>query len=182
MFKIIKNHQRGVGLLEMIVVVAIFSVTILAATDIFKWVIEGQRNALAAQNVQENMRYAFETMGKEIRMAQLRNGCGPVDINKVYDTSVSNTRLHFRNQDGDCVTYYLNSNALMVTRAGNSAAVTPNEIKVSNLIFSVVDDLDGEVHSLQSRVTMAMDVEAVGKIMHRQKIRLEFTISSRYYE
>ena len=181
MLKVIKN-RLGAGLLEMIVVVAIFSVTILAATDIFKWVIEGQRNALAAQNIQENMRYAFETMSKEIRMAQERSGCGPTDLNKVYDTSVSNTRLHFRNQDDDCVTYYLDSNTLMVTRAGNSAAVTPNEIKVSNLQFIVIDDLDGAVHSVQPRVTMAMEVEAVGKVMHKQKIRLEFTISSRYYE
>jgi len=185
MFKIIKNHQRGIGLLEMIVVVAIFSVTILAATDIFKWVVEGQRNALAAQNVQENMRYAFETMAKEIRMAQRSDtGCYSSGIYKVYNKSSSagDDRLYFRNKSSQCVSYYLNNNQLMVDRAGTATTTISNVIKISNLKFNVVDDLIAATHTMQPRITMAMDIEAVGKIMHRQKIRLEFTISSRYYE
>ncbi len=182
MYKISINKE-GVSLIELIVVIAIFSVTIIAATDIFKWVIQGQKNALAAQSVQENMRYAFETMSKEIRMAEESDtGCLGSGIYKVYNTSVSNSRLDFRNQNGDCVAYYLSSNAITVSRAGTTASITPDEIKISNLTFNVADDLIGALHTIQPRVTMAMDVEAVGKILYRQKMRLQFTISSRFYE
>jgi len=182
MFKISRN-KRGQSLIEMIVVIAIFSVTMLAATDIFKWVIQGQKNALAAQTVQENIRYAFETMSKEIRMAQESDtGCLGSGIYKVYNTSASNSRLYFRNQNGDCVTYYLSGNAIMVTRAGTSAAITPDEITVSNLNFSVADDLISALHTNQPRVTMTMDVGAVGKVLHQQNMKLQFTISSRYYQ
>ena len=183
MFKIIKKNQQGVSLIELIVVIAIFSVTIISATDIFKWVIQGQKNALAAQNVQENMRYAFETMSKEIRMAEASGtGCLGSGLYKVYNTSASNSRLDFRNQHGDCVTYYLSDNAITVTRAGTTAGITPDEIRVTNLTFNVADDLIGALHTVQPRVTMAMDVEAVGQILHQQKMRLQFTISSRFYE
>ena len=67
-FKKIKNNL-GVTLIELIVAVALFSVTILSAMQIFQMVVEGQRSAIAAQSVQESMRYAFEIMSKEIRMA-----------------------------------------------------------------------------------------------------------------
>ncbi len=189
MFKIIKKNNQGFSLIEMIVVIAIFSVTILSAADIFKWVVEGQRNALAAQNVQENMRYAFEAMSKEIRNAQRSDGsCKnllspvPTPAYKVYNTALSDSTMYFKNKNTVCVAYYLDNNAITVNRDGTIYAITPNEIKISNLIFSVADDLISALHTVQPRVTMAMDVEAVGKILHQQKMRLQFTISSRFYE
>src|SRR3989339_604522 len=67
-FKLIKN-KKGFTLMELIVSMAIFSASILMATGVFKSAIEGQRSAIAAQNTQESMRYAFEVMSKEIRGA-----------------------------------------------------------------------------------------------------------------
>ena len=59
--KTIKNNS-GVTLLELVVAVTLFAALMLAATGIFKMVNDGQRNAVSAQNVQENMRYALEKM------------------------------------------------------------------------------------------------------------------------
>jgi len=177
----IRQNNLGVTLLEMLVAVALFSVTILSATQIFKMVIEGQRNAIAAQNVQESMRYAFETMAKEIRMAQKDDGsCAAAG--HVYSTNVDNSELYFINYHGDCVAYYLEYDGdiprLKVDRGLASAFVTPDEIKVSNLEF-IVDD---NVSAIQSIVTIKMDIEAVGKEMHKQTMKIQTTISSRYYE
>ena len=191
MLKNIRQNKKGVTLLEIIVSVAIFSVVMLSATEIFRMVIEGQRNAIASQNVQESMRYAFETMAKEIRTAIASNDdCESLfnppagATNKVFNTTTNSEGdiLYFKNKDGDCVAYYLEDETLKVIRESNIASTTPGKIKITNLDFKVTDDLIGAFHSLQPLVTMKMDIEAAGKEMHKQTMKMQTTISSRYYE
>ncbi len=191
MLKNIRQNKKGVTLLEITVAVAIFSVVMLSATEIFRMVIEGQRNAIASQNVQESMRYAFETMAKEIRTAiASNNDCESLfnppagATNKVFNTTTNSEGdiLYFKNKDGDCVAYYLEDETLKVIRESNIASTTPGKIKITNLDFKVTDDLIGAFHSLQPLVTMKMDIEAAGKEMHKQTMKMQTTISSRYYE
>ena len=191
MLKNIRQNKKGVTLLEITVAVAIFSVVMLSATEIFRMVIEGQRNAIASQNVQESMRYAFETMAKEIRTAVASNhDCESLfnppagATNKVFNTTTNSEGdiLYFKNKDGDCVAYYLEDETLKVIRESNIASTTPGKIKITNLDFKVTDDLIGAFHSLQPLVTMKMDIEAAGKEMHKQTMKMQTTISSRYYE
>jgi len=186
--RIIKN-KSGVTLLEMVVAVAIFTVVMLSATKIFQMVIESQRGAIAAQNLQESMRYAFEVMAKEIRMAQkVTSGSdctGQYNIpssNVIYHLS-SGQELRFKNIYNECVKYYLDGTRLKIGRKPDVGSVaegyiTPDEIEVSNLQFEVVDN----VGTVQSMVTIKMDIEAAGKAIHKQTMKIQTTISSRYYE
>ena len=216
----IKKNNTGVTLIELLVAVTLFSVIMLSATAIFKIMVEGQRNAIAAQNAQESMRYVFEVMAKEIRMAQKSNDECKINMNfsvvcrdvatkevldyscdgspfsvcesnggkcavyKVYNTDSNGEGdiLYFKNKNADCVAYYLVDGYLMVYRGGKTASTTPDEIKVSNLSFNIIDDEIGAFHSIQPQVTMAMDIKAAGKIMHQQAMKMQTTISSRYYE
>jgi len=191
MFRNILKSNTGVTLLEMVVAVSLFSVVILATTEIFRLVIEGQRNAIASQNVQEGMRYAFETMAKEIRMATLSNheceslfNPPTVAVNKIYNTA-SNSEgdvLYFKNKNNVCAAYYLENGAIMVARGTDTALTTPAKIKISNLNFEVVDNPIGAAPSVQPMVTIRMDIEAVGKEMHKEAMKMQTTLSSRYYE
>lgn len=169
-------------MLELTVAVAIFSVMTLSLGQIFKMVIEGQRNAIAAQNIQESMRYAMEVMSKEIRMAQkdtnIPGQCPRVGNGDVYTVNSQDDELYLKNYKGECVTYALNGTRLEIDRDGNSNFITPDEIAISNLKFSIIDNVGAD----QSMATIKMDIEAVGKIMHKQSITLQTTISSRYYE
>ncbi len=180
-------------LLEIIVAVAIFITTMLMATTIFKDVVEGQRSAIAAQNVQESMRFVFEIMSKEIRTAQGAHSginCGIIPYYKVFNTENAGEanpyeghELYFQNKDGDCVNYYLLNDALMIDRGGIFGTTTPNEVKVSNLEFNITDDVVDAFHSVQPRVTIKMEIEmAGGKEIHKQPIVMQTTVSSRYYE
>jgi len=187
--KIVKN-KKGVTLLEMLVSIAIFSVVVLSATEIFKLVIVGQRDAIASQNLQESMRYTFETMAKEIRMAKISNNdCAsefglPAAVNKVYNLSsnVDGDILYFKNKDDICVAYYLEGDILKVRRGDDVAPTTPAKIKVNQLEFTVADDLIGAYHSTQPSATMKMDVEVIGREVNMPVTRIQTTISSRYYE
>ncbi len=194
---IIKN-QKGVMLIEMLVSIAVFSVAVILATSIFKSVIEGQRSAIAAQNTQESMRYALEVMSKEIRMAQKSEDTCDVILtinatDEVYNTDVNNEELYFKNKDGYCVAYYLDLDPNGVTRLkidrwdgvnNISGYITPDEIDVSGLKFSVADNLINSPpgNKNQPRVTIKMEVEmAEGKAIHKQKMKIQTTVSARYY-
>ncbi len=190
MFRDVKKNQKGVTLLELTVAVAIFSVMMLSVAQIFKMVIEGQRNAIAAQNIQESMRYAMEVMSKEIRTAQkdevtAGGQCPKVGNGEVYNVNASDDELYLRNYKDECVTYSLNGDRFEIERypvgspgSAISGFMTPDEIKVSNLKFAIVDNVGTD----QSMVTMKMDIEAVGKAAHKQSITLQTTVSARYYE
>lgn len=188
--KIIKKFkaENGVSLLELIVSMAIFAVLILAATGIFKLALDGQRGALAARNAQENMRYAMEKMNKEIRMAQKSDAeCFLAGINKVFNTDNSDSELYFKNQYGDCLKYYLENNRLKIMASNGGAVIaddfiTPAKLEISNLKFLAVDDLIGAFPSVQPYITMKMDIKAGGQGMHKQKMKIQMTASSRYYE
>lgn len=195
MFKKIVQNNKGVSLIEMIVAVTLFSITILSATQIFKMIVEGQRNAIAAQNVQESMRYAYETMAKEIRMAQKSEdgnedecrqelGFGTPATYKVFNTVAGSEGdiLYFKNRYDECVAYYLTDGSLMVYRGGDEASITPSQVKVNNLLFYIVDDVIGGFHSTQPLVTMTMDVTVEDKEMHKQSMKMQTIIESRYYE
>ena len=63
-----------------------------------------------------------------------------------------------------------------------SGFITPAKVEVSNLKFYIDDDLIAAFHSKQPYVTMAMDVKAIGQAIHEQKMKIQMTVSSRYYE
>ncbi len=191
MFKKITQNNNGAGLFEMVIATTLFSILVLSATQIFKMVVEGQRSAIAAQNIQESMRYAYETMAKEIRMAQKSDDecesivAGATATHKIYNTETSggNDVLYFKNKNADCVAYYLEDGYLMVYRGLNKiASTTPHTVKINSLSFNIVDDEVGAFHSIQPLVTMMMNIEVGGKEMHKQRMDIQTTISSRYYE
>ncbi|MDP2709372.1 MAG: prepilin-type N-terminal cleavage/methylation domain-containing protein [bacterium] len=186
----IKNN-KGVSLIELIVAITVFSILILSATQIFKLVVDGQRNSISAQNVQENIRYAMEKMSKEMRMAEISDDdCLASAVYKVFNVLADggNDQLYFKNQYGECVVYYLDSASgrLKIAVDGGSGLVddfiTPSKIEISNLKFFVDDDLIGAFHGKQPRATMKMDIKSGGQSLHQQEIKIQLTVSSRYYE
>jgi len=191
MFKKIIKNKSGFSLLEMLVAVTVFSVTVVSSTQIFSMIVTGQRGSMAAANLQESMHYAFESIAKEIRGAVVSNGeCSsliapePEAVNKVYNTTTNaeGDVLYFKNSNDVCTAYYLNNGTVTVVRGNNIAPTTSSKVTVSNLDFVMVDDSIGAFHSVQPRITMRLEVEADGKGITKQKMEMQSTISGRYYE
>jgi prepilin-type N-terminal cleavage/methylation domain-containing protein len=196
------KSQKGITLLELIIAMAIFAVAVISAVEIFQMALQAQRSALSAKNLQENMRYAFEIINKEIRMAYRNDGagndfvCPNPSTGLLYQTSANHDELYFRNYHGECVHYFLNNGQLMITRedpstnphttitnpitpGGLVATSTPNGILITNLKFDVINGSDT---TKQPRVTIMMDIETLdAKINRRQKMKIQTTLSSRYY-
>jgi prepilin-type N-terminal cleavage/methylation domain-containing protein len=175
----ISDHS-GVTLLELMVAVALFGLTIVAASNIFLQVVNSQREAIISQEMQENMRYSLERTGKEIRTAQRDFSHSCISSGRVYWTN--GTSLKFLNYHNNCVCYFLNSGRLYVSDSTCSVAgglpLTPQKIVISNLNFKTVDSWSNQ----QAAVTMKMHVNVTTPGKNNSILDIQTTLSSRFYE
>lgn len=176
-------QRTGFSLIELIVAVSLFTGIMLSSTSIFKMVIDSQRSALAAQNVQESLKYFLEVTAKEIRMAQKNEGIclgiSPEEIYAVSEQDGSNS-LSFRSYYDECVTYSLvtdgDTQRFRITRNNESGFISPAAIYLDNLKFVLSPVIDG-----QPMVTMSIKAHALGTAAARSEMTLQTSITSRYY-
>lgn len=174
--------KKAFTLIESMVAVAIFAILIVSATSIFLSIIKSQRNTLSAKNAQESISYALEAMAKEIRMAKIDDG-SCITAGKVYETENYNGKIKFRNYQDVCVAYetvYVADRwRLMITRGSKTAYMTPNNVNVSRLNFSLRHE---DIQIEQPIVTLRFDFDYFNNEAGRQSMQIQTTISSRSYE
>jgi prepilin-type N-terminal cleavage/methylation domain-containing protein len=171
--------SRGVTLLELMVSVTLFAITILMSTQIFQTVLEGQRQAVASQDMQESIRYVFERAGKELRNA-LKDETGSCNAapGKIYRV-VGGTEIIFRNYKGQCMRYFLNNKRLAVQRGIEPMQyITPSNITITKAFFQVTDNSE----TVQAKVLMRLQMEISVKSQSTQKLNIQTVVSSRFYE
>ncbi len=169
------------SLIEVLVSVSLFIVIIMSSTEIFRLVIEGQRDAIASQNVQSSLKYFFEVTSKEIRMAIRSEGACGVPSGDIFylDTTSNGQRLRFNNYYKECVSYELDEDEnevkrFKITRGDYSGFISPNRIFINDLRFSL-DTTN------QPAVTINMQAWAVGRDKFKSEMDVQTTITSRYY-
>ena len=187
-----KNRQKlfrtGFSLIEVMVSVAIFSVIILSSTQIFKMIIDGQRGAIAAQNVEESLKYFSEVTGKEMRMAQknsdLATACPGIPVTSIFwVTHVNSTTdsLKFKNRYGECVTYTLGIDngqpRFFISRGVDSAYISPAKISIDKLNFVV-----NEAAQTQPIVMINLRAHSTDQAQFKSDMTIQTSITSRYYK
>jgi prepilin-type N-terminal cleavage/methylation domain-containing protein len=185
----IKKEEAGFTLMEVLISISLFVVIILSVTSIFKLSIDGQRSAIATQNVQESLKYFLEVTAKEMRMAQKNNGvCTdiPDDIIFKIIPSEPSDILYFKNYYGECVRYFLaddgDNQRFKISRESNgetqSDFISPAKIVINNLNFVLND----AVSTTQPMVTINLNANAIGSGQFKSDMTLQTSVTSRYYK
>jgi prepilin-type N-terminal cleavage/methylation domain-containing protein len=179
--KIFFNH-RGVSLIEMIVAVSLFAITMLTATQIFKMVLDRQHDAIFSQDLQEGMRYAFERVGKEIRTAiKDETGACSGTPGLIYNVSGGGKYITFLNEYGNCVTYGFDNDTLILKTSDTgwiTLPIIPTYLKIKRGFFQATTN----TQFIQSKVLIRMELEVGEQGRNNQSIDVQTTLSSRYYE
>lgn len=166
--------------MELIVALGIFTVVVLSTIQIFNMVIKSQRNFLASQNVQEDMRYLMETITKEMRMADVNKGECSTDLvpkDKVYSTDGES--LGFLNKNEECVRYFVENEKFKIERDGEVQTITSDRTKIKDIVFKQF----GEVPASQPWITMNMNIELEDRNLEdNPELNFQTTISTRHYE
>lgn len=133
MFQTTLKNNSGFTLIEMLIYVLIVSAIALAGTQFTMEVIKGQNKSRSDQEVQDNARFAMETMTKLIRSAD------GVDVAaSIFDTSPGKLVLNMSDAAKHPTIFEVDAQTDSLTmKEGNDPVVnlTSNEIDVSNLIF-----------------------------------------------
>ncbi len=157
-----KNKKFGFTLVELLVGMAVFSLVIGIAVNLFAASLRNQRKSIAIQNVQDNGRYLMSFVAKEVRMSEIRTSDGASAILYIYHS-----------EQGD-ITYVFTGT--QITR--NGEAISSDEVQVQGMFY--IDGRESGGDDEQPRVTIVMKAQTTGaKIEEQAEINLQTTLSQR---
>ncbi len=159
----------GFTLLELVVAVSIFSIVTTIAIGLVTSSLKGERRAVAAQNVQDNARFVFDYLSKEIRTANTFS-------------LISSSDVKYTNYLGELIEIKLNgTNIDRIVTSGSSsvtATLTTSGVSVSYLNFTLTGA--GTSDNLQPKLTILATFNSSGLRPEQQtSIDMQTTISQR---
>lgn len=166
--------DMGFTLIELMVAVGVFSIAISASSGLFVVSLRGQQRAHVVQNLSDNVRYAMETISKEIRM-------GSDFSSSSCAGSSCSFKSHMFHRDGKIVKFERDTitNKILFdddTIIDDSLPITSANIEVFSLNFELL----GGSATDQERVVIVMQARVVGNSPYASAdITLQTTVSPR---
>lgn len=152
-----QNIKYGFTILEMIVSMGVFAIAVLIAVGSLLALTNAQKKALVFQSTQDNLRFALETMARDIRTGDNYSGGG----SSIAFTSVSGP-----------VTYRAKNGRIEKSNDGtNFQPLTSADVNIENLTFYVISNP-------HPRVTIVLKGVS-GSGSTRSELNLQTTISQR---
>lgn len=151
-------------MIELIVALGIFGLVVSMVTGIFLIAITSQRRIIALRNVEDNIRFAMESMVREIKTGK----------NFIIDGA----SLSFTNAKNESIRYRPNNKIIEKSSDGgaNYFAVTGAEASVDYLNFYLLGQTSGD--GLQPRITITVGISSqVGN--QSANVKAQTTISGR---
>ncbi|PJE58017.1 MAG: hypothetical protein COU81_02975 [Candidatus Portnoybacteria bacterium CG10_big_fil_rev_8_21_14_0_10_36_7] len=173
-----KKHSLGVTLVELMVVLTIFGLFMTALTNIFLAVLKTQRKAFAIQTLQENSRFIYESLSKNIRTGSL--------MHKLSDSiffSLDNP-LKICAPDGANVSatleYYLNDNKLFLRKNGTTLKMTTDNVSVTAPIIDLsgFTDIDYSLKKVDFKLVFSYQGTKIEE--ETQDLTIKSTVTSRF--
>jgi prepilin-type N-terminal cleavage/methylation domain-containing protein len=164
--------DKGFTLVEILVASFIALLVIAAAIGVFVSTVSGEKKVAQLKTVEDNARYAMETMSREIRMAH--------EISSTMSGECTST-LTFENSEGEVQEYYLSAlpgggQQLRKFVSSDDEPITSPEVNVGELIFCV-NDFDAL--GIQPRASINITLESVDD--SSSTISLQTTVSIRIF-
>jgi type II secretory pathway pseudopilin PulG len=173
--------RTGFTLLEVVVAAGIFALILIGIIGILIQISRASVKAREIQNLQDNFRYTFEAMSREIRTGyayQLSNPRGTSP--QTYGT------ITFTRQDGASVAYCLLTNAVAkatnpsgsgAANCASGIAVTSTDLVVDQLAFYGVG-LTAGIGDGQPRITAIMVAHALNPKLNT-RMEAQTTVTQR---
>lgn len=167
-----KKSYRGLTLIEVIVSLFIFSLMMVAVSQIFAKAFSGYRNTRATQRDVENAQYALNLLSKELRTSTV-----VAPLSGPFPRS-SQTIKFYDHSQGRCFYYQINSNALQVASASSTGPAdcttrnvgTPVTISTGTVSGSFrVTPSQGGGSKRAGKVTISLDISE--DATHRAQIQ-----------
>lgn len=197
-----KDDSRGFTLMELLVVLGLFSTVVVAASDIFILSNRSQRKILSLERTQADARFTMEAVTREVRTGKVDFeyyvtrgtpiGTPEAELALIDST---NTPIRFHQSDAGNATFCPNTEStpcfLVTLGDDDPVSITPKGVLVRNARFYISPDSDPTVFDAgtgtylvneQPRVTVVLVLDSVTtKAEDRARVQFQTTIASREY-
>ncbi len=192
------GDKRGLTLMEILVVMGVFSMTVTVTSGIFLLSNQAQRRVLALSTAQSDLRFAMEAIVREVRGGQIDYAAYEGSQGGI---SLPASRLLLKSASGNDLEFYSDSNptvcplgtpsCLAVRVNGVAQSLTSKGVVLDKLVFYVspgndpftIDASSGLYGAdAQPTVTIAMQIQTTGpKPQDVFVMNAQTTVTSRVY-
>ncbi|MEK7104311.1 MAG: prepilin-type N-terminal cleavage/methylation domain-containing protein, partial [Patescibacteria group bacterium] len=165
---------KGITLLEILVAISVFSIVATGAVNLFSSLIKYQKNLLDKAYVLSTLSYSVEYMSKALRMAQ-KDVAGKCIGSGENFALTAGPNIEFLNSNGDCQEFFLENNAIKVRKLNIAQNLTPANITIESLNFSVLGE--GQNDTLQPKITFSLKAKAINS--KEPSLLIQTTVSQR---
>lgn len=187
--------KKGFTLVEMLVVLAVFSVVTVVIVDIFMLASRAQRRTLAVQKIQSDARYSLEAMSREIRMDMVDYAYYGGTVNEIPSETLAlrdqdDNRIIFKKSNEYCPAGTTDCIVVSIDGGSNWESITAPGINVDDLKFYIDPAVDPFLQNAgftydsdnQPRVTVTLVTRGAGGLSDEEKtVYLQTTVSNRIY-
>lgn len=189
-------NKKGFTLVEMMVVLAIFSIATVVIIDIFMMAGKAQRRTLAIEKIQSDARYSIEAVSREIKMDMIDYSWAGYagGINSPEDElalrDADNNSIIFKKSADNCPLGTAKCLVVSQDEGLTWASITSKGNNVEDLKFyidPVLDPFKLNMMNLydsnnQPRVTIVLVTKGIGgRAEEQETIYLQTTVSGRIY-
>lgn len=177
-------YLAGFTLIEMVVSLGVFSIALLISISAILSVSAAQKKAVALQNAEDNFRFSFEAISKEIRTGRdfFCDNVVPPPGYTPKNCTGGNRLLTFQNARGQTVSYeYKNDSGRLQKTVDrlNTTFLTSPLVHITDFKFYVVGTDAVPADLSQPRVTMLLNGTAGVSAAEQVILRLQTTVSQR---
>lgn len=149
--QIFSTKYGGFTLIESLVAITVFLVVVTMVSSIYISFIRQERRLYAFLRTENNIRFALDYIGRDIRMAKEYSFTENI-------SSDGSSTLSFKDYKGQDTVYSLRENNIYADRAGNSVPLLDETIEIKFLRFYITEGEKGE-----SQPTVIIAFEATDK-------------------
>ena len=187
-FSKIKNLKKGFSMIEMLVVVAVFSIMLGIIFGVFISTVRIQRRYLAYQQTLDQVSYAMEYMTRALRMSKKQLDDPPLgcitDRCNYENPGADESKIKFIRpvEEGGikCQEFYLDGGKIMHKIDGVALELTSDNLNITTLRFYIATGECQENLGIQDlyqpRVTIFLEGE---EIKSKTKLKIQTTVSQR---
>ena len=189
MNKNLTEEQGGFTLMEMVVVLAIFTVSSVIIADIFITLINTQRKIIVQQKILSEARYAMDIMSRNIRIGTISySDYGSIETpyeDELYLNDIDGNKIFFKSSTADCPAGITKCLIMSIDEGANWESITSKDIEIQDIRFYIRptdDPFDDGSPNIQPRVTILLNIKNSSAISNYQsEIALQSTLSTRIY-
>ncbi len=174
--------KRAVTLIELLVTVAIFSLTMASFVGFFIYGVKVQRRVLAQREMIDSASFALDYISRSLRMAkkddiEIRGSTKNclLKFRGNYEVAQNQSEIKFRNHNNQCQRFFLEGGRIKEAKDNEQYFLTPTTLEITKLKFSILGD-DAQ-DTLQPRVTIFLELQRRGQ--PETKISVQTTVSQR---